>query len=156
MPELPEVETVKRGLKPFLEGAEIKNVLINRPDLRWPFPFRMRQRLEGKKILSLRRRSKYLLIDLSSEETLLIHLGMSGRLFLSKRNTARFVYEKPSNQKHDHVLFYLDNSYCIQQCNFGVNLLLGIHFEKLPQGLFDHELQLAPILAKIADKLLFV
>jgi len=113
MPELPEVETVKRGLKPFLEGAEIKNVLINRPDLRWPFPFRMRQRLEGKKILSLRRRSKYLLIDLSSEETLLIHLGMSGRLFLSKRNTARFVYEKPSNQKHDHVLFYLDNSYCI-------------------------------------------
>mmetsp|Transcript_23314 Transcript_23314/g.40507 ORF Transcript_23314/g.40507 Transcript_23314/m.40507 type:complete len:81 (-) Transcript_23314:9-251(-) len=79
MPELPEVETVRRGLSPAMEGVVIARADVNRPDLRWPFPERMAERLTGQTVLRLRRRSKYILADLSSGETLLVHLGMSGR-----------------------------------------------------------------------------
>ncbi|MEM6897212.1 MAG: DNA-formamidopyrimidine glycosylase family protein, partial [Pseudomonadota bacterium] len=65
MPELPEVETVRRGLLPVLEGAVIAQAQVNRPDLRWPLPARMAARLQGQKILQLRRRSKYILADLA-------------------------------------------------------------------------------------------
>ena len=83
MPELPEVETVRRGLAPAMTGAVIAQADVNRPDLRWPFPDAMAQRLTGQTVLGLRRRSKYILADLSSGETLLIHLGMSGRMLVS-------------------------------------------------------------------------
>lgn len=83
MPELPEVETVRRGLVPVMEGCVIARALVNRPDLRWPFPERMAERLTGARVLGLRRRSKYILADLSTGETLLIHLGMSGRMLIS-------------------------------------------------------------------------
>jgi formamidopyrimidine-DNA glycosylase len=83
MPELPEVETVMRGLEPVMMGQRIKYADIRRPDLRWPFPENMSQRLTGAKILRLHRRSKYILCDLNSGETLLIHLGMSGRMTIS-------------------------------------------------------------------------
>jgi len=83
MPELPEVETVRRGLVPVLEGNTISQADVNRPDLRWPFPENMAERLSGAKILGLRRRSKYILVDLSTAESLLIHLGMSGRMLIS-------------------------------------------------------------------------
>ena len=72
MPELPEVETVRRGLSPAMEGAVIVSAQVNRPDLRWPFPERMSERLTGARVLGLRRRSKYLLADLDSGETLLV------------------------------------------------------------------------------------
>ena len=83
MPELPEVETVRRGLLPAMEGRVIERAQINRPDLRWPFPPQMAERLTGTRVIALRRRSKYILADLSSHETLLIHLGMSGRMLIS-------------------------------------------------------------------------
>ena len=80
MPELPEVETVRRGLEPAMTGTVIAKASVNRPDLRWPFPENMAGRLTGQKVLGLRRRSKYILMDLASGETLLVHLGMSGRM----------------------------------------------------------------------------
>jgi formamidopyrimidine-DNA glycosylase len=97
MPELPEVETVRRGLQPAMEGHVIARAEINRPDLRFPLPEGMKARLEGARVLALRRRSKYILADLSSGETLLIHLGMSGRMLIG--NAER--------QKHDHVILHM-------------------------------------------------
>lgn len=110
MPELPEVETVRRGLMPSMEGATILRADVNRPDLRWPFPDQMAERLQGQKVLNLRRRSKYLLLDLSGGETLLIHLGMSGRMLVSGDPMGQFVHEHPAPEKHDHVMFHMDNA----------------------------------------------
>ncbi|WP_171133623.1 MULTISPECIES: bifunctional DNA-formamidopyrimidine glycosylase/DNA-(apurinic or apyrimidinic site) lyase [unclassified Ruegeria] len=109
MPELPEVETVRRGLIPAMEGVVIARADVNRPDLRWPFPDRMAQRLTGKRVERLRRRSKYILADLSSAETLLIHLGMSGRMTVSGDPLGQFVHDHPAKQKHDHVVFHMAN-----------------------------------------------
>lgn len=114
MPELPEVETVRRGLDPVLTGQIIVNAQIRRPDLRWPFPDRMAERLEGYRIERLRRRSKYLLADLSSGESLLIHLGMSGRILIHSgdgpgQDTAGFVHKHPALEKHDHVILDLES-----------------------------------------------
>lgn len=109
MPELPEVETVRRGLSPVMEGAVIARADVNRPDLRWPFPERMAERLTGKRVIRLRRRSKYVLADLDSGETLLVHLGMSGRMLISGDPLGKFVHEHPAAQKHDHVVFHMEN-----------------------------------------------
>ncbi|MEP4194571.1 MAG: bifunctional DNA-formamidopyrimidine glycosylase/DNA-(apurinic or apyrimidinic site) lyase [Aliishimia sp.] len=109
MPELPEVETVRRGLTPAMEGSKIVRADINRPDLRWPFPKGMAQRLSGKTVERLRRRSKYILADLSSGETLLIHLGMSGRMLVSGDPLGVFAHEHPSPEKHDHVVLHMEN-----------------------------------------------
>ncbi|GGI75805.1 formamidopyrimidine-DNA glycosylase [Polymorphobacter multimanifer] len=95
MPELPEVETVMRGLAPAWEGQRFARVVLNRADLRWPFPDGLGQRLTGARVLGLRRRAKYGLVDTDRGETLIIHLGMSGRMRLD-----------PSEPlKHDHVVF---------------------------------------------------
>ena len=109
MPELPEVETVRRGLAPVMEGQVMARVEVNRPDLRWPFPERMAERLTGRRVLQLRRRSKYLLADLESGETLLVHLGMSGRMTVSGDPLGRFVHDHPAAQKYDHVVFHMEN-----------------------------------------------
>ncbi|WP_210093234.1 bifunctional DNA-formamidopyrimidine glycosylase/DNA-(apurinic or apyrimidinic site) lyase [Ruegeria sp. HKCCSP346] len=109
MPELPEVETVRRGLSPAMEGVVIERADVNRPDLRWPFPERMAERLTGQRVERLRRRSKYILADLSSGETLLIHLGMSGRMTVSGDPLGQFVHDHPAVQKHDHVVFHMAN-----------------------------------------------
>ncbi|MCZ4352685.1 bifunctional DNA-formamidopyrimidine glycosylase/DNA-(apurinic or apyrimidinic site) lyase [Roseovarius aestuarii] len=109
MPELPEVETVRRGLAPAMEGGVIARADVNRPDLRWPFPTGMALRLTGKTVLGLRRRSKYILADLSSNETLLIHLGMSGRMLVSGDPLGDFVRDHPAPQKHDHVVLHMEN-----------------------------------------------
>ena len=109
MPELPEVETVRRGLSPVMASAVIAEALVNRPDLRWPFPDNMASRLTGKRVLRLRRRSKYILADLDSNETLLIHLGMSGRMLISGDPMGQFVHAHPAPEKHDHVVFNMDN-----------------------------------------------
>jgi len=96
MPELPEVETVRRGLAPVLEGAEIVMAKAYRPDLRFPLPAKLGQKLAGRHIISIDRRAKYLLIRLSGGLILLSHLGMSGRFR---------VYQgaPPALEKHDHV-----------------------------------------------------
>ncbi|UWR26338.1 bifunctional DNA-formamidopyrimidine glycosylase/DNA-(apurinic or apyrimidinic site) lyase [Sulfitobacter sp. S223] len=109
MPELPEVETVRRGLAPVMEGVMIVRADVNRPDLRWPFPDNMAKRLTGQRVERLRRRSKYILADLSSGETLLIHLGMSGRMLVSGDPLGNFVHDHPAAEKHDHVVFHMEN-----------------------------------------------
>jgi len=83
MPELPEVETVMRGLRARLEGRRIVRARVNRPDLRWPFPEGLAERLTGAEIMSFRRRAKYILMRLSGGDSVLIHLGMSGRMNLT-------------------------------------------------------------------------
>jgi len=109
MPELPEVETVKAGIAPVMEGHVIAQTDVNRPDLRWPFPAQMVERLTGKRVLGLRRRSKYILVDLDSAETLLIHLGMSGRMLVSGHTVGEFHHPHPVPAKHDHVVFHMDD-----------------------------------------------
>ena len=107
MPELPEVETVRRGLMPVMEGGVIARADINRPDLRWPFPERMAARLQGQGVNALRRRSKYILAELAGGETLLIHLGMSGRMLISGDPLGQFVHDHPAAAKHDHVVLHM-------------------------------------------------
>ena len=109
MPELPEVETVRRGLTPAMEGRAIARADVRREGLRWPFPPRMAERLTGARVLRLRRRSKYLLLDLDSGETLLVHLGMSGRMTVSGSPLARFVRDHPPEARHDHVVLDLED-----------------------------------------------
>ena len=113
MPELPEVETVRRGLVPVLEGARISDVQVRRPDLRWPFPDKMAERLAGTKVVRLGRRSKYLLFELSSGETLITHLGMSGRILIQTPvgtvGPGEFHHRHPAPDKHDHVVIDLEN-----------------------------------------------
>ncbi|TRD22374.1 bifunctional DNA-formamidopyrimidine glycosylase/DNA-(apurinic or apyrimidinic site) lyase [Palleronia caenipelagi] len=109
MPELPEVETVRRGLEPAMTGNRITRAEVRRPDLRWPFPPRMAERLTGAGILRLGRRSKYLLIDLDTGETLIVHLGMSGRMQVDTAPTAEFVHSHGALPAHDHVVLHLDS-----------------------------------------------
>ena len=109
MPELPEVETVRRGLAPVMEGQVIARAAVNRPDLRWPFPPRMAERLAGARVDRLRRRSKYILADLSTGETLIVHLGMSGRMLVSGDTQGLFHHDHPVAQKHDHVVLDMEN-----------------------------------------------
>lgn len=113
MPELPEVETVRRGLAPVMEGFTIKEAEVRRADLRWPFPENFAARLKGQKILGLGRRAKYLLADLSSGEVLMMHLGMSGsfRIGQDDANSApgKFHHPRSKDEKHDHVVFHMSS-----------------------------------------------
>ena len=109
MPELPEVETVMRGIAPAMTGYKIDQLILNRADLRWPFPDGMAERVSGSKVLGLRRRSKYILADLDSNETLLIHLGMSGRILVSGDPMGNFTHDHRPIEKHDHVIFWIEN-----------------------------------------------
>lgn len=112
MPELPEVETVRGGLEPVMTGRVILRADIRRPDLRWPFPERMGARLTGARVLGLGRRSKYLLIGLDRGETLIVHLGMSGRLLVSggesRETVGVFHHAHPAPMPHDHVVLDLE------------------------------------------------
>lgn len=112
MPELPEVETIRRGLAPHLEGRRIALVTLGRPDLRLPFPQRFSQRLSGATILPLGRRAKYLLAPLDTGETLVIHLGMSGRLLIlrpeGEEAPGRFHQETGRLAQHDHAIFAIE------------------------------------------------
>lgn len=112
MPELPEVETVRRGLTPVLAGQRLARVEARRPDLRFPFPEGFVQRLAGARILSLDRRAKYLLAPLDRGETLVMHLGMSGRFEIARPEGAvrpgEFHYAPDPNPKHAHVVFDTD------------------------------------------------
>ncbi len=113
MPELPEVETVRRGLEPAMTGARFVRVEQRRKDLRFPFPDRFVERLEGQTIRALGRRAKFLIADLSSGEALIMHLGMSGRFTVTEaeRVTAPgdFHFKPDGIMTHDHVVFHLSN-----------------------------------------------
>jgi len=113
MPELPEVETVRRGLAPVMEGARFVRVEQRRPDLRFPFPKNFNKRLEGASIEGLSRRAKYLLADLSSGEVLLMHLGMSGSFRVlhgsDEKGPGKFHHARGKLSAHDHVVFHMSN-----------------------------------------------
>ncbi|CAM1632965.1 DNA glycosylase/AP lyase [Bartonella choladocola] len=103
MPELPEVETVRRGLEPSFTHAKIINVKQNRPDLRFPFPENFQSRLTGREIIGLGRRAKYLLIHLDSDETIISHLGMSGSWRIENTTLGSYYHEKNKLAAHDHL-----------------------------------------------------
>ncbi|MEL7491184.1 MAG: bifunctional DNA-formamidopyrimidine glycosylase/DNA-(apurinic or apyrimidinic site) lyase [Pseudomonadota bacterium] len=108
MPELPEVETVRRGLAPVMEGATFSRVRLKRKDLRFALPKSFAKRLEGAHILSLSRRGKYMNAALSTGETLIMHLGMTGRFTIEEETASapgRFHHEVAQLEKHDHVVF---------------------------------------------------
>ncbi len=111
MPELPEVETVRRGLQPVMEGARILSVETRRPDLRFPFPKDFAERLAGKKIVSLGRRAKYLTAEIEDGPLLICHLGMSGSFRIEAGKDAsipgQFHHERSRDAAHDHVVFHL-------------------------------------------------
>ena len=113
MPELPEVETVRRGLAPVMEDARFDAVVTHRGDLRWPFPKDFAARLKGQTVTGLGRRAKYLLADLSSGDVLLMHLGMSGSFRVardgSERTPGKFHYERSNFGTHDHVVFRMSS-----------------------------------------------
>jgi len=116
MPELPEVETVRCGLEPVLAGDCFARVELRRPDLRFPLPERFAERLEGRRVLTLGRRAKYLIARLEGGDALVMHLGMSGRLTVSRPSAneaadearmqaGHFLYETGTASAHDHVVF---------------------------------------------------
>lgn len=113
MPELPEVETVRRGLEPVLAGRVLARVEQRRADLRWPLPDRFAERLTGRRVETLGRRSKYLLIGLEGgetpPETWLVHLGMSGRMLVGGAMLGEFHIATPAPGPHDHVIVTTDS-----------------------------------------------
>ena len=113
MPELPEVQTVRDGLAPVMEGFLFDSVTLNRPDLRFPFADGFAKRLTGARIDSLTRRAKFLQAELSTGETLLMHLGMSGRFTIESPNhntkPGEFSLAQNTAPKHDHVIFDMSN-----------------------------------------------
>jgi formamidopyrimidine-DNA glycosylase len=119
MPELPEVETVRRGLEPVLVGKRFAAVEQRREDLRFPLPARFAKRLEGKGIDALDRRAKYLLARLDDGEVLVMHLGMSGRFSIDRANgtkakPGRFTHAAPATPKHEHIVFHLDDGSAVR------------------------------------------
>lgn len=137
MPELPEVETVCRGLAPVLEGATFACVEQRRPDLRFPFPPQFTERLTGRSVRKLERRAKYLLARLDDRQTLVMHLGMSGRFIIGSPVEAvhgletmpgEFVHKTGESDKHDHVIFEMSNLAVIRYNDarrFGYMTLVG-------------------------------
>ena len=108
MPELPEVETVRRGLQPHLEGARLVRVDQRRPDLRFPFPENFADRLRGARVQALNRRAKYLVAPLDTGETLVAHLGMTGRFTVGAQRPGAFHREAGGDDKHTHLVFETD------------------------------------------------
>ena len=113
MPELPEVETVRRGLQPAMEGARLVKVEVRDRRLRWPIAKDFEKRLAGQTVEGLGRRAKYLLADLSSGDVLLMHLGMSGSFRVGTGGKdgqiAKYHHEKSKSRSHDHVVFHMSN-----------------------------------------------
>lgn len=148
MPELPEVETVRRGLLPAMEGARFESVEIRRPNLRWPFPARMAERLTGARVNALTRRAKYMIAELSSGESLIMHLGMSGSFRIAheaEENTpGDFHHPRGKLAAHDHVVFRMENGATIvfnDPRRFGFMLLMP-----------DVELRAHPLIAGLGPE----
>lgn len=132
MPELPEVETVRRGLAPALVGRRFGRVELRRPDLRFPLPERFAARLEGARVEALERRAKYLLARLDTGETLVMHLGMTGRFIVERpgkdpRKPGRFAHRTGNGGVHEHVVFHMSDATVVRYSDprrFGYMLLL--------------------------------
>ena len=169
MPELPEVETVMRGLAPVLEGRRIARVALRRAGLRFPFPPDFAERLEGRRVERLSRRAKYILAGIEGGQCLLVHLGMTGRFTVlapegGARNLGDFYFEEGAGEgghgPHDHVVFTLEDGTRVVYTDprrFGVmdlftageshRLLGGIGIEPL-----GNELNAGYLAAKFAGK----
>jgi formamidopyrimidine-DNA glycosylase len=154
MPELPEVETVRAGLRPVLEGRRFTHVETRRGDLRVPFPKDFAKRLIGRRVKKLWRRAKYLLADLDNGETLVVHLGMSGRMSVYAEGRARklgnYVYDSApadaGHGKHDHVVMETDAPARIvftDHRRFGLMLLIAT--DKLDAHPLFHGLGIEPL-----------
>ncbi|MCP4615290.1 MAG: bifunctional DNA-formamidopyrimidine glycosylase/DNA-(apurinic or apyrimidinic site) lyase [Bradyrhizobium sp.] len=113
MPELPEVETVRRGLQPVMEGAKILKAEARRKDLRFPFQKDFVARLQGQTVTGLGRRAKYLMADLTSGDVLLMHLGMSGSFRVQQGEGSvtpgEFHHPRSEDRAHDHVVFHMSS-----------------------------------------------
>ncbi len=171
MPELPEVETVKRGLEPVLLGRRIKAVTLRRENLRFPFPEDFAGRLQNAKVEALSRRAKYILIDFDNGQTLIAHLGMTGRFtaYNSKgaSNLGEFYFETGAGEAadgpHDHVVFDLDDESRLIYSDprrFGMMDLAEtgeLHQHKLLKGLgiepLGNELSTQYLISKFRNKL---
>ncbi|MGE3528260.1 MAG: bifunctional DNA-formamidopyrimidine glycosylase/DNA-(apurinic or apyrimidinic site) lyase [Methyloceanibacter sp.] len=135
MPELPEVETVRRGLEPVLVGRAFARVEQRRPDLRVPLPKHFAKRLTGRKVEALDRRAKYLLARLDNGEVLVVHLGMTGRFLIdgAKRALGEYVEDEAPLPKHEHVVFHLGDGTRVRYNDarrFGLmDLVQGAHLE---------------------------
>lgn len=155
MPELPEVETVRRGLAPVLEGARFAKVEQRRANLRFPFPKDFAKRLTGRRVERLERRAKYLLAWLDDGEVLAMHLGMSGRFTIGGlvngaapdgRMAGEFVHETGGGGKHDHIIFEMSNLAVIRYNDarrFGYMTL--IEADKLDEHPLFHGLGIEPL-----------
>jgi formamidopyrimidine-DNA glycosylase len=114
MPELPEVETVRRGLQPVMEGAVIEKVEQRRPDLRFPFPVDFVERLTGRRVTDVSRRAKYLTFHFDADPILISHLGMSGSFRIESEHggetPGEFHHERSKLAAHDHVVFHLKSA----------------------------------------------
>jgi formamidopyrimidine-DNA glycosylase len=145
MPELPEVETVRRGLQPVMEGAKIVKAEARRKDLRFPFQKDFTSRLTGQTVTGLGRRAKYLMADLTSGDVLLMHLGMSGsfRVLKGEENSTpgEFHYPRSEDRAHDHVVFHMSSGASVvfnDPRRFGYMKIIARHElddEPLLQGL---------------------
>ncbi|HEY3891645.1 MAG TPA: DNA-formamidopyrimidine glycosylase family protein, partial [Bradyrhizobium sp.] len=145
MPELPEVETVRRGLQPAMEGAKIVKAEARRTDLRFPFQKDFVARLEGQIVTGLGRRAKYLMADLGSGDVLLMHLGMSGSFRVLKEDgqqaPGQFHHPRSQDRAHDHVVFHMSSGAAVifnDPRRFGYMKVIARHAieqEPLLQGL---------------------
>jgi formamidopyrimidine-DNA glycosylase len=166
MPELPEVETVRRGLQPVMEGSKIVKVEARRKDLRFPFQKDFVARLEGQTVAGLGRRAKYLMADLGSGDVLLMHLGMSGsfRVVADEQTTAPGKFHHPRNEEraHDHVVFHMSSGATVvfnDPRRFGYMKIIARHAldeEPLLKGLgpepLGNEFDAAMLARSCADK----
>jgi formamidopyrimidine-DNA glycosylase len=148
VPELPEVETVRRGLQPVMEGARIARAEVRRPNLRWAFPEQFAERLTGARVDALTRRAKYLLAELSTGEVLLMHLGMSGsfRVLMPTAETTpgEFAHPRSNDGAHDHVVLEMSSGATItfnDPRRFGFMMLI-------PRA----ELEAHPLLARLGPE----
>ena len=156
MPELPEVETVRRGLEPALVGRRLKSVRLNRPDLRFPFPAQLAETVTGKRVTALRRRAKYILIELEGGHALLVHLGMTGRFTVwppdgAARNLGEFYYVEQAGHAgdgaHDHVVIDLDDGARVVYTDHGVGA--GLDFVKVqPQARREIQKYIQDVIAR--------
>src|ERR1700760_3115064 len=145
MPELPEVETVRRGLQPVMEGSKILAAEARRKDLRFPFQKDFVVRLTGQTVTGLGRRAKYLMADLGSGDVLLMHLGMSGSFRIQKdkggETPGQFHHPRGKNGAHDHVVFHMSSGAAVifnDPRRFGYMKIIARHEieeEPLLQGL---------------------
>ena len=135
MPELPEVETVRRGLAPAMEGARFLKVEVRDRRLRWPLAKDFEKRLTGKTVEGLGRRAKYLLADLSSGDVLVMHLGMSGSFRVDGGKIAKYHHEKSKSTAHDHVVFHMSNGATV---TFNDPRRFG-SMKLVPRAKLDHE-----------------